>query len=190
MTPCSWLFLLHLLDGWRGGEVGDWSEKQEVGGRLECRRRSDGRNYLQTDGTIVAEQHVPERRICEYKPTAWAFPLLYLHGTSGYSLYPVSSFTSFHWNLWIPVAWKFTYMHTHTQPCNGPLSGSTWVGWYQKKDSPTRTHPVHQSYPYQIVLDWVRHFRPIPIRFFDTASRADLAPRDWQIKGSRHRRRN
>ena len=94
-----------------------------------------------------------------------------------------------------------TCTHTHTQPCNGPLSGSTWVSWYQKKDSPTRTHPVHQSHPYQLVLDWVRHFRPIPIhrffavsriryRFFDTASRADVAPRDWQIKGSRRRRRN
>jgi len=32
---------------------------------------------------------------------------------------------------------------TRTQLCNGPLSGTTRVGWYQKKHSPTYTH--HQK---------------------------------------------
>ena len=35
--------------------------------------------------------------------------------------------------------------HTHTQPFNGLWSGTTRVGWYQKKHSPTHTHPDHQT---------------------------------------------
>jgi len=30
--------------------------------------------------------------------------------------------------------------HTHTEPFNDPLSGTTWVGWYQKKTF-THSHP-------------------------------------------------
>jgi len=36
-------------------------------------------------------------------------------------------------------------MHTHTQPFNGLLSGTTRVGRYQKKNSPTHTHPDHRT---------------------------------------------
>ena len=36
-------------------------------------------------------------------------------------------------------------IHTHRQPFNGLLSGTTQVGWYQKKHSPTHTHPDHQT---------------------------------------------
>ena len=36
-------------------------------------------------------------------------------------------------------------MHTHTQPFNGLLSGTTRVGRYQKKHSPTHTHPDHRT---------------------------------------------
>ena len=35
--------------------------------------------------------------------------------------------------------------HTHTQPFNGLLSGTTRVGRYQKKHSPTHTHPDHRT---------------------------------------------
>jgi len=35
--------------------------------------------------------------------------------------------------------------HTHTQPFNDLLSGTTRVGWYQKKHSPTHTHPDHRT---------------------------------------------
>ena len=35
--------------------------------------------------------------------------------------------------------------HTHTQLFNGLLSGTTRVGRYQKKHSPTHTHPDHQT---------------------------------------------
>ena len=40
-----------------------------------------------------------------------------------------------------------THTHTHTQAklFNGPLSGTTRVGQYQKKHSPTHTHPDHQT---------------------------------------------
>ena len=34
----------------------------------------------------------------------------------------------------------------HTQPFNGPLTETTWVGRYQKKHSPTNTHPDHQTH--------------------------------------------
>ena len=35
--------------------------------------------------------------------------------------------------------------HAHTQPFNGLWSGTTWVGRYQKKHSPTHTHPDHRT---------------------------------------------
>ena len=35
--------------------------------------------------------------------------------------------------------------HTHTQPFNGLWSGTTRVGQYQKKHSPTHTHPGHRT---------------------------------------------
>ena len=31
------------------------------------------------------------------------------------------------------------------QPFNGHLSGTTRIGWYQKKHSPTHTHPDHRT---------------------------------------------
>ena len=33
----------------------------------------------------------------------------------------------------------------HTQPFNAPSFGTTQVAWYQKKHSPTHTHPDHQT---------------------------------------------
>ena len=35
--------------------------------------------------------------------------------------------------------------HTHTQLFNGLWSATTWVGRYQKKHSPTHTHPDHRT---------------------------------------------
>ena len=35
--------------------------------------------------------------------------------------------------------------HTHTHVQNGPLSGTTRVGRYRKKYSPTHTHPDHRT---------------------------------------------
>ena len=36
-------------------------------------------------------------------------------------------------------------VHTHTQPFNGLLSGTTRVGRYRKKHSPTHTHTDHRA---------------------------------------------
>jgi len=47
------------------------------------------------------------------------------------------------WNRHSIVA---THTHTHTQLFHGPLSGTTQVGWYQEKHSPTHTHPDHASF--------------------------------------------
>jgi len=38
-----------------------------------------------------------------------------------------------------------THTHTHTQPFNGLWSGTTRVGRYQEKHSPTHTHPDHRT---------------------------------------------
>ena len=38
-----------------------------------------------------------------------------------------------------------SHTHTHTQPFNGLWSGTTRVGRYQKKHSPTHTHPDHRT---------------------------------------------
>ena len=38
----------------------------------------------------------------------------------------------------------FCYTHTHV-PVSGPLSRTTRAGWYQKKCSPTHTHPDHHT---------------------------------------------
>ena len=40
--------------------------------------------------------------------------------------------------------------HTRTQPFNGLWSGTTRVGRYQKKHSPTHSHPHYQKYFYQL----------------------------------------
>jgi len=47
--------------------------------------------------------------------------------------------------LTLLVGRKEEHTHTHTQPFNGLLSGTTWVGWYQKKHLPTRTSPSSSS---------------------------------------------
>jgi len=39
----------------------------------------------------------------------------------------------------------FDTKHTQTESFNGLWSGTTRVGWYQKKHSPTHTHPDHQT---------------------------------------------
>jgi len=46
------------------------------------------------------------------------------------------------WLCWIIGA----IQHTHTPSFNDPLSGTTRVGWYQKKYSSTHAHPVHQKF--------------------------------------------
>jgi len=38
-----------------------------------------------------------------------------------------------------------THIHTHTA-VYGLWSGTTWVGRYQKKHSPTHTHPDHRTF--------------------------------------------
>jgi len=38
-----------------------------------------------------------------------------------------------------------SHTHTHTQPFNGPFSGTTRVGQYQKKHSPTHTRPDRRT---------------------------------------------
>jgi len=38
-----------------------------------------------------------------------------------------------------------THARTHTQPFNGLWSGTTRIGWYQKKHSPTHTHLDHRT---------------------------------------------
>ena len=46
---------------------------------------------------------------------------------------------------WLATAYVSVYTHTHTQPFNSLLSGTTRVGLYQKKHSPTHTQPDHRT---------------------------------------------
>jgi len=43
------------------------------------------------------------------------------------------------------LGYRHTHTHTHTQPFNGLWSGTTRVDRYQKKHSPTHTHPDHRT---------------------------------------------
>ena len=45
--------------------------------------------------------------------------------------------------LTLTLTLTLTHTHTHTQPFNGLWSGTTRVGRYQKKHSPTHSHPGH-----------------------------------------------
>ena len=49
------------------------------------------------------------------------------------------------WLSWLLCSGGYDYTRTHTQPFNGPWSGTTWVGRYQKKHSPTHIHPDHRT---------------------------------------------
>jgi len=53
------------------------------------------------------------------------------------------------WTFWC------RYTKIQQQPFNGPLSGTTWVSWYQKKHSPVHTHLDHQpSFIHFLRLLW------------------------------------
>jgi len=43
------------------------------------------------------------------------------------------------------VTHTHTHTHTHTKLFNSFWSGTTQAGWYQKKHSPTHTHPNHRT---------------------------------------------
>ena len=60
-------------------------------------------------------------------------------------------------NLWL------LNTNTHTQPFNSPLSWTTRVGRYQKKHSPTHTHPDHQT----SFINFLHRLRSIASSLFD-----------------------
>ena len=66
------------------------------------------------------------------------------------------------------------HWHTHTQPFNGLWSRTTRVGRYQKKHSPTHTHPDHRT-SFIIFL----HLQCIPFVHFTclTVLSYNLSPR-------------
>jgi len=62
----------------------------------------------------------------------------------------MSMMSPFLWNTIYYCCWWLSfrclyYTHTHTQPFNSFLSGTTRVGRYQKKHSPTHTCPDYQT---------------------------------------------
>jgi len=89
-----------------------------------------------------------------------------------------------YWHLSIVESQSFT--HTHTQPFNGPMSGTTRVGRYQKKHLPTHTHPVHQT----SFINFLHLLRSIASSFFQftrlTILFRNLCPRPfWSFSWSR-----
>jgi len=78
------------------------------------------------------------------------------------------------------------HTHTHTQSFNGPMSGTTRVGRYQKKHLPTHTHPVHQT----SFINFLHLLRSIASSFFKftrlTILFRNLCPRPfWSFSWSR-----
>ena len=58
----------------------------------------------------------------------------------------LKQYTSSPWGaLLFPLTTNIKHTHTQTQLFNGLWSGTTRVGWYQKKHSPTHTHPDHRT---------------------------------------------
>ena len=58
-------------------------------------------------------------------------------------VYCVRQLLEYNFPIWSP---RYVYLkHTHTQPFNGLWSGTTRVGQYQKKHSPTHTHTDHRT---------------------------------------------
>ena len=78
----------------------------------------------------------------------------FIGGTSGrgHSNWPCQS------NVWcwsVDISRLFYIEHTHTQPFKGLWSGTTRVGWYQKKLSPTHARPDHRtSFIIFLYLQW------------------------------------
>lgn len=60
---------------------------------------------------------------------------------------PVSPFLPQESSLSRPRTTEVLCQHTRTQSFNGRLSGTTRVGQYEKKHSPTHTRPDHISHP-------------------------------------------
>ena len=71
-----------------------------------------------------------------------------IHLCSGYSFKLTHSANyALTWSTKI-VHYRYSYFNTATQQqrsFNGLWSGTTRVGWYQKKHSPTHTHPDHHA---------------------------------------------
>ena len=78
-------------------------------------------------------------------------PILEIATKFAYStVWDVRSATKHPWQTLARFLQSFRYKtrtngHTHTQPFNGLWSGTTRVGRYQKKHSPTHTHPDHRT---------------------------------------------
>jgi len=72
-----------------------------------------------------------------------------LHRSQGRPLHGKSGLDTIRWrypcSIRLCVRLHYTHTHTHTKPFNGLLSGTTRVGRYQKKHSPTHTHPDHRT---------------------------------------------
>ena len=72
-----------------------------------------------------------------------------LHVWVQQALFAPSPIARFRVRSRFPTLWTCLLFHTHTnkhtEPFNGPLSGTTQVGRYEKKHSPTHTHPDHQT---------------------------------------------
>ena len=76
-----------------------------------------------------------------YMKTAWMFDRKYGKPGASYDAFKHAvTLVNF-----VGIFGIFIYKHTHTQPFNDLLSGTTGVGRYQKKHSPTHTHPDHRT---------------------------------------------
>jgi len=83
-----------------------------------------------------------------------------------------------YWILWkVAICDFWTPTHTHTQPFNSPLSWTTRVGRYQKKHSPTHTHPDHQT----SFINFLHRLRSIASSLFDLRAWQSFSTTSLQV---------
>ena len=70
--------------------------------------------------------------------------------------------------------WNWT---THTLSYNGTLSRTTQVGQYQKKHSPTHTHPVHQA----SFINFLHLLRSIASSLYNLRARHSFSKTSLQV---------
>jgi len=70
-----------------------------------------------------------------------------------------------------------THTHTHTQPFNGSWFRTTRVGRYQKKHSPTHSHPDHRT----SFINFLHLLRPIASFLFSLCARLSSLTTSLQV---------
>jgi len=91
---------------------------------------------------LAIHHHSRQRVIGDYQlpPSLWLVRLIIAH------MFHHIVDATLEWSMAAPFELFTWQVNTHIQPFNGLLSGTTRVGRYQKKHSPTHTQPDHWTF--------------------------------------------